>query len=111
MAIMDVIKEEDEEPVLEEALVTALDESKFDPTQLQAINVLTKGANKDGLSLSDILGKLATAEKELAQAKTIKATIASTPSGHKQLKAKSMNSLTRLSCNKLARYSASRSRQ
>ena len=80
MAIMDVIKEDDEEPVLEEALVTALDESKFDPTQLQAINVLTKGANKDGLSLSDILGKLATAEKELAQAKTIKATIASTPS-------------------------------
>ena len=80
MAIMDVIKEDDEEPVLEEALVTALDESKFDPNQLQAINVLTKGANKDGLSLSDILGKLATAEKELAQAKTIKATIASTPS-------------------------------
>lgn len=80
MAIMDVIKEDDEEPVVQEALVTALDESKFDPTQLQAINVLTKGANKDGLSLSDILGKLATAEKELAQAKTIKATIASTPS-------------------------------
>ena len=84
MAIMDIIKpsnsNDETDPVLEQGLVTALDESKFDPTQLQAINVLTKNANKDGLSLSDILGKLANTEKELAQAKTIKATIASTPS-------------------------------
>ena len=51
----------------------------FDPSLLNAIDVMAKGANKGGLTLTDILAKVDEKDEEIAKLKTIRATISSTP--------------------------------
>ena len=83
MELMDILSPNDEEesegiPTTQH-VVSNLSKSNFDPSLLNAIDVMTKGANQDGLSLSDILGKLEDAEKELVQAKSIQSLTPSQP--------------------------------